>query len=258
MDSKIIYDVIIIGAGPIGLACGLEAQKAGLRYLIIEKGALVNSLYHYPVNMNFFSTSEKLEIDEVPFISKDSKPSKQESLEYYRRIATSKKLEIRLYEKVLAVTKDVEFRIKTSKDEYSSKHIIIATGFYDIPVKLNIPGEDLDKLNHYYHDPHAYAFLETAVIGASNSAVDAALEIYRKGGIVTMIVRGNQIGDRVKYWVRPDIINRIEEGSIKAHFNATLTRIDKTTVTFTKDKETHIIANDQVLALPVINLTLSF
>ncbi|WP_405350372.1 YpdA family putative bacillithiol disulfide reductase [Nonlabens sp. Asnod3-H03] len=249
MDSKIIYDVIIIGAGPIGLACGLEAQKAGLRYLIIEKGALVNSLYHYPVNMNFFSTSEKLEIDEVPFISKESKPSKQESLEYYRRIATSKKLEMRLYEKVMAVTKDVEFTITTSKDEYFSKHIIIATGFYDIPVKLNIPGEDLDKLNHYYHDPHAYAFLETVVIGASNSAVDAALEIYRKGGKVTMIVRGEQIGDRVKYWVRPDIINRIEEGSIKAHFNATLTRIDETTVTFTKDGKTHTIANDQVLAL---------
>jgi thioredoxin reductase (NADPH) len=200
--------------------------------------------------MNFFSTSEKLEIDEIPFISKEPKPSKQESLEYYRRVATSKELHIRLYETVQRVEKKVNnFEVNTDKTTYSSKNIIVATGFYDIPVKLNVPGEDLPKVTHYYSDPHAYAFQKTIVVGASNSAVDAALEIYRKGGDVTIIVRDKAIGERVKYWVRPDIINRIEEGSITAHFNAGITEITETTVSFSQDGIIKTIPNDYVVAL---------
>lgn len=249
MDAKSL-DILIVGAGPIGLACAIAAKKAGLHYIVIEKGALVNSLYHYPVNMNFFSTSEKLEIDEIPFISKEPKPSKQESLEYYRRVATSKELHIRLYETVQRVEKKVNrFEVVTDKAIYSSTNIIVATGFYDIPVQLNVPGEDLPKVTHYYSDPHAYAFQKTIVVGASSSAVDAALEIYRKGGDVTMIVRDKAIGERVKYWVRPDIINRIEEGSITAYFNAEITEITDTTVSFSQDGIIKTIPNDYVVAL---------
>ncbi|RRO20136.1 YpdA family putative bacillithiol disulfide reductase [Flavobacteriaceae bacterium 14752] len=245
------YDILIIGGGPIGLACGLEAKKRNLSYVIIEKGALVNSLYHYPTNMTFFSTSEKLEIDGIPFISKNPKPTKQEALEYYRRVATSNGLNINLFESVKNVDKPKKtFRIKTSKGDYKAKHIIIATGFYDIPNTLEVPGEDLEKVFHYYNDPHYFVNQDVIVVGASNSAVDAALEIYRKGGRVTMIVRGDDIGQRVKYWVRPDIKNRIDEGSIKAYFNAEITEIKKDTVEF-KDENDKIqqIKNDYVLAL---------
>lgn len=250
MDKKLL-DLVIIGAGPIGLACAIEAKKNGVNYVVLEKGALVNSLYHYPVNMNFFSTSEKLEIDNIPFISKEPKPSKQESLEYYRRVATSKDLNIKLYETVQKVHKKEEghFTILTDKESYTSSNIIVATGFYDIPVKLDVPGEQLPKVTHYYGDPHAYAFQKTVVVGSSNSAVDAALEIYRKGGKVTMIIRESAIGERVKYWVRPDIINRIEEGSITAYFNAEITEITETTVRFSQDGAIKTIPNHYVLAL---------
>lgn len=248
MESR-IYDVLIIGAGPIGIACALEAKKAGLNYIVIEKGPIVNSLYHYPANMHFFSTSEKLEIDNVPFISKESKPSKQEALEYYRRIATSNSLNISLFEKVQKVSKEEDFEITTDKSKYRSRRIIIATGFYDIPNKLELPGEQLEKVTHYYDDPHLYAFQKVAIVGASNSAVDAALEIYRKGGDVTMIIRGPSIGDRVKYWVKPDIENRIKEGSIKAYFNAEITDIDQQTITINNNGEPLSIDNDFVVAL---------
>jgi putative YpdA family bacillithiol system oxidoreductase len=245
------YDIVIIGAGPIGLACGLEAKKKNLNYIIIEKGVLVNSLYHYPANMTFFSTSEKLEIDGIPFISKNAKPTKQEALEYYRRVATSNGLKVNLFESVENVKKTKNtFEVKTSKTTHKAKNIIVATGFYDIPNKLDVPGEELDKVFHYYNDPHYFINQDVVVVGASNSAVDAALEIYRKGGRVTMIVRGSEIGKRVKYWVRPDIINRIDEGSIKAHFNAELTEIKEDTVIF-KDKNGHeqTLKNDFVVAL---------
>ena len=245
-------DVLIIGGGPIGLACALEAKKKNLDYLILEKGALVNSLYHYPQNMTFFSSSEKLEIDEIPFISKAAKPSKQEALEYYRRIATSNHLKINLFEKVENVSQEKGcYRIKSDKDQYLSKNIIIATGFYDKPNYLNVKGEDLDKVSHYYDDPHFYAMQDVAVVGASNSAVDAALEIFRKGGRVSLIVRGDKIGERVKYWVRPDMINRIKEGSIDAYFNTEVEAIDKRELKlYDKAKEEHFtLKNDYVLAL---------
>lgn len=245
------YDIIIIGSGPIGIACGLEAKKHNLSYLILEKGCLVNSLYHYPSNMTFFSTSDKLELDDIPFISNNPKPRKAEALEYYRRIAVSNELNINLFEKVLSVESEdgTIHKIKTSKGNYTSKNVIIATGFYDIPNYLGIPGEDLPKVNHYYNDPHYYAKQKIIVVGASNSAVDAALEIYRKGGDVTMIVRTPEIGQRVKYWVRPDIINRIEEGSIKAYFDAEIAEIRETEVILKTPEGEKTLENDFVLLL---------
>ena len=245
------FEIIIIGAGPIGIACALEAKKQGLSYLILEKGCLVNSLYHYPTNMSFFSTSEKLELDNIPFISTNPKPHKAEALEYYRRIVTSKELNIHLFEKVESVKTldDGSHQIKSEKTTYTASNVIVATGFYDIPNYLNIAGEDLPKVDHYYNDPHYYATQNTIVVGASNSAVDAALEIYRKGGKVTMVVREEKIGERVKYWVRPDIINRIEEGSIKAYFSSELTEITETKAIIKTKQGIEEIDNDFVLLL---------
>lgn len=253
------YDLVIIGGGPIGLACALEAQKAKLNYVILEKGCLVNSLYHYPANMTFFSTSERLEIGNVPFVSNNNKPTRAESLEYYRRVAQSHSLNIRLFEEVLAVKKTKKgFTVTSSKERYSTSYVIIATGFYDIPYQLNVPGEELPKVTHYYKDPHFYAFQKVAVIGAQNSAVDAALETWRKGADVTMIIRQSEIGQRVKYWVRPDIINRIEEGSIKAYFNSQVSAIREREIEIQTPDGKVTIANDWVLALTGYEPNLEF
>lgn len=243
------FPLIIIGGGPIGLACAIEAKKAGIGYVIIEKAALVNSLYHYPVNMTFFSTSERLEIGGVPFVSNSPKPKRDEALEYYRRVAASFDLNIKLFEEVQQVTKVVNlFEVLTSKDTYTADHIIIATGFYDIPYLLNVPGEDLPKVTHYYNDPHYYAFQDVIVAGAMNSGVDAALETWRKGARVTMVIRGAEIGARVKYWVRPDIENRIKEGSIKAYFNSTIRQIREHEVDIDTPEGPLTIKNDFVIA----------
>lgn len=246
-----ILDILIIGAGPIGLNCALEANKNNLNYLIIEKGTIVNSLYNYPLYMKFFSTADKLEIDEIPFISAAPKPGRQEALEYYQGIARQKNLKIKLYEKVLKVSKNEEiFEIQTSKSKYYAKNVIISTGFYDIPNLINIPGENLEKVKHYYTEPYPYARQKIVVIGSSNSSVDAALETYRKGAEVTMIIRNSEISPSVKYWVKPDIENRIAEGSITAHFNSELIEIKENSVIF-KDKngKTNEIENDFVLAM---------
>jgi len=246
-----ILDILIIGAGPIGINCALEAKKNNLNYLIIEKGTIVNSLYNYPLYMKFFSTADKLEIAEIPFISAAPKPGRQEALEYYQGIARQKNININLYEKVLKVSKTGKiFEIETSKSKYTAKNVIISTGFYDIPNLMNIPGENLEKVKHYYTEPYPYARQKNVVIGSSNSSVDAALETYRKGAEVTMIIRNSEISENVKYWVKPDIENRIAEGSIKAHFNAELIEIKEKTVIF-KDKEGEIqeIENDFVLAM---------
>lgn len=244
------FDVIIIGGGPIGIACGLEAKKNGLSYAILEKGPIVNSLFNYPINMQFFSSSEKLEIDQIPFISKEAKPKRNEALEYYRRIVTSNDLNIHLFEKVEKVSKvEQEFQINTSINNYIASNVIVATGFYDLPNKINVPGEDLPKVSHYYKDPHFYASQKLAVIGASNSAIDAALECYRKGSDVTLIIRGPEVGQRVKYWVRPDIINRIKEGSITAYYNSEVTSILEKEITIKTPEGEKTIANDFVLAL---------
>ena len=243
-------DIIIIGAGPIGIACALECKKRNWNYLVIEKGALTNSLFNYPLNMTFFSTSEKLEIDNIPFISNNPKPTRNEALEYYRRVVTSNQLNIKLYEEVSTIKKaNDDFKIETSKNQYKAKKVIIATGFYDIPNLLNVPGEDLPKVFHYYKEAHPFTLQNIAVVGASNSSVDAALEIYRKGGNVTMIVRGESIGERVKYWVRPDILNRIEEGSIKAYFNSEITTIGTDFIEIKTPEGNKKLPNDYVIAL---------
>jgi thioredoxin reductase (NADPH) len=238
-----LLDVLIIGGGPIGLACGLEAKKAGLSYLILEKGVLVNSLYHYPSNMTFFSTSERIEIGGIPFVSNNVKPTRPEALEYYRRIAVSQHLNIHLQEPVIEVVKSNEnYKVSTPLSVYLTKNLIVAIGFYDIPNLLHVTGEDLLKVRHYYKEPHFYAMQKLLVVGANNSAVDAALESFRKGAQVTMIIKGPEIGKRVKYWVRPDIINRIEEGSIKAYFNSHLLAI--------RAKEVDIQTPDDILTIP--------
>ncbi len=244
------FDILIIGGGPIGIACGLEAQKKGLSYVIIEKGTIVNSLFNYPKNMQFFSSSERLEIEDIPFISKEAKPKRDEALEYYRRIVTSNSLDINLFEKVLKVVKTGDrFKVNTDKAEYITHNIIVATGFYDLPNMLDIPGENLPKVSHYYKDPHYYASQKLAVIGASNSAVDAALECWRKGAEVTMIIRGPEVGKRVKYWVRPDILNRINEGSITAYYNSTVEEIREKEIVLNGPDGQLVLENDFVLAL---------
>ena len=246
-----MHDVIIIGAGPIGLACGIEAEKKGLNYLIIDKGTLVNSLYHYPMNMTFFSTSDKLEIGAIPFISHNAKPTRAEALEYYRRVASHWNLNIKLYEEVDHIDKQKDhFVLNSSKGSYATSNLIIATGFYDRPFLLGIPGEELPKVKHYYSEPHPYFGMDLVIVGAANSAVDVALETYRKGAkSVTMIVREKEIGENVKYWARPDIVNRINEGSILAFFEAEIERISPNEVYFKDKTGHHQIKNDFVLAM---------
>ncbi|MCY4780667.1 YpdA family putative bacillithiol disulfide reductase [Sphingobacterium sp. UT-1RO-CII-1] len=244
------FDVLIIGAGPIGLACAIELQKKGLSHIILEKGCLVNSLYNYPVNMTFFSSAERLEIGDTPFVTTLPKPKRAEALEYYRRIEDKFALNTHLFEEVQEVVKKESlFFVKSSKDNYVARYVIIATGFYDIPTSLNIPGENLPKVSHYYNDPHYYAKQNVVVIGASNSSVDAALETFRKGANVTMVVRGPEIGPRVKYWVRPDVENRISAGEIKAHFNSQLLEITENNVKINTPQGILEIPNDFVLAL---------
>ena len=244
------FDVLIIGAGPIGLACGIEAQKAGKSYVIIDKGTLVNSLFNYPVFMTFFSTSERLEIGGVPFVSINPKPNRNEALEYYRRVTEKFQLNVRLFEEVLTCQKQEDvFHVQTSKANYEAENVIIATGFYDVPNLMNIPGEDLPKVIHYYKDPHYYAFSKVLVVGANNSSVDVALETYRKGAEVTMVIRGNEMGPNVKYWVRPDIENRIKEGSIKAYFGSNLKEIKLHSAIITTPEGEIEIENDFVAAM---------
>ena len=244
------FDIIIIGGGPIGMACGIEAKKAGLSYLILEKGCLVNSLYHYPLNMTFFSTSERLEIGGVPFISHGPKPNRFEALEYYRRVCMSWQLNVKLYEKVLSsLLRDGMHEVTTSKGKYAARVVILALGFYDLPFLLNVPGEELPKVLHYYDEPHPYFAQKVLVVGASNSAVDVALETWRKGAEVTMVVKGDSIGENVKYWVRPDIDNRIKEGSIKCFFNSQVLRITPRTVEINTPDGALSLENDFVLAM---------
>ena len=244
------FDVIIIGAGPIGIACGIEAVKRNCTHLIIEKGCLVNSLYHYPTNMVFFSTSERLEIGDVPFVSHGDKPTRREALEYFRRVVDSWKLDVKTYEKVTGINeKSSIYEIVTDKQKYKAKFIVIATGFYDCPNLLDIPGEDLSKVKHYFDEAHPYAYLKIVVIGGGNSAVDVALETYRRGSDVTMVVRESSLKDGVKYWVRPDIENRIKERSIKAFFNSAVTSIRQEEVDIETPGGSITIKNDFVFAM---------
>lgn len=249
-NSNSEYDVLIIGAGPIGLACGIACSQAGLSYLIVDKGPLVNSLYNYPLNMTFFSTSDRLEIGNVPFISHSPKPTRSEALEYYRRVSLHWNLNLALYETVDHVqSENGSFVVTTSKKQYKAKHIVISTGFYDIPNLMNIPGEYLDKVHHYYKEPHVYFGQKIVVVGAANSAVDVAMETWRKGADVTMVIRDEQIRETVKYWIRPDVENRIAEGSIKAYFNSKLNEIRPNEVDVQTETGLITIENDFVLAM---------
>jgi thioredoxin reductase (NADPH) len=245
------YDVVIIGAGPIGIACGIACRKQSLSHVVIDKGTLVNSIFNYPRNMTFFSTSDRLEIGEVPFISHQPKPNRDEALEYFRRVAQHWKVNTRLFERVEAVNKKEDgFLIHTTKQVYHGKAVIIATGFYDVPNLLNITGEELPKVHHYYKEPHLYFNQKIVVVGAANSAVDVALETFRKGANVTMVMRESAIQDNVKYWVKPDIENRIKEGTIKAYFNSELKAIRPSEVDIQgPDGSITTIENDFVLAM---------
>lgn len=245
------YDLIIIGGGPSGINAAISARKAGLSHLILEKGMVVNSLFNFPVNMTFFSTSLKLEIHGIPFISHGDKPTRSEALEYYRRLVQANELNVHLYEEVKEMTPvgDGSYTIFTTKGDYHARAVCVATGFYDTPRLLGVPGEGLPKVRHYYDDPHAYIRQKVLVIGAANSACDAALECWRKGAEVTMAIRGNEIYDRVKYWIKPDIENRIKEGSIPAYFQTSVTAIRPTEVDLLTPEGPLTIANDFVLAM---------
>ncbi len=245
-----MYDLVIIGGGPTGINCGISAKKAGLNYLIIEKGVLVNSLYHFPANMTFFSTSKLLEIGEIPFISHTDKPTRREALEYYRRLTSSYDLNINFYETVKSMIREGDlYAIKTDKGDYEAKSVIVATGFYDTVRKLDVPGEELPKVKHYYDEAHHYINQKVLVVGAANSACDVALETWQKGAEVTMAVRSKTLYDRVKYWILPNIQNRIKEGSIIAHFETEVLEIRETEVDLKKDGKVFTIENDWVLAM---------
>ena len=264
MSKEKVLDLLIIGGGPIGISCAIAAQEADLNYLVLEKGCLTNSLFNYPLDMQFFSSSEKLELNNIPFNSIEPKPRRNEALEYFRRISAHYTLNIQLFEEVLELTKvsddspQTSFLIKSNKRDYLARNIVIATGFFDIPALLDVPGESLEKVTHYFKEAHYYTGQKLAVIGASNSAVDAALACYRKGAVVTLIIRGPEVGPRVKYWVRPDIINRIEEGSIEVYYNAAIKNISATELSFITDGQLTTIENDFVLALTGYRPNLKF
>src|SRR5579872_6577615 len=220
-------DVIVIGAGPTGLACAIEAQRSGFKVICIDKGCLVNSLFHYPANMIFFTTPELLEIGDIPFSSANPKPNRLEALEYYRKVAEHYKLDVRQYEWVkMVVGEDGNFSI-TATDragrphDYRTKKVIVSTGYYDLANQLNIPGEDLPKVSHYYGEPHPYYDTDVMVIGGKNSAAIASLDLWQHGARVTLVHRESQLHHHVKYWIKPDLENRIKNGEIEAYFNST-------------------------------------
>lgn len=242
--------VVIIGAGPIGLATAIALKKRNIPSLIIDRGCLVNSIYHYPVNMTFFSTSDRLEIGDIPFISHGPKPTRKEALEYYRRAAEHYELDINLYETVESVNgTDGDFHVKTDKGTYQAEKVVVATGFYGQENLMNVPGEDLSKVLHYYDEPHRYAWQDVLVVGGGNSAADAALETYRANANVSILVRHDSLKDSIKYWVKPDIDNRIKEGSITGYFNSEVVEIRENEVDIRTPEGPKTIKNDFVLAM---------
>jgi thioredoxin reductase (NADPH) len=249
------FDVLVIGAGPTGMACAIEAQRAGFRSVLVDKGCVCNSLFHYPSHMTFFTTSELLEIGDIPFPSPNAKPTRNEALEYYRKVAMFYKLDVRAFQRVEQVTgEDLHFEVRT-RDEfgreriYATRKVVVATGYYDLPNLMNIPGEDLPKVMHYYNDPHPYYGQDVLVIGGKNSAAIAALELWRHGARVTLAHRGPAMHKHVKYWILPDIENRIKNREITAYFQTSVTRIDPDTVTLATPQGERVLKNDYVLAM---------
>jgi thioredoxin reductase (NADPH) len=249
------FDVLVVGAGPTGLACAIEAQRAGMRTVLVDKGCLCNSLFHYPSNMTFFTTPELLEIGDMPFSSPNQKPSRNEALEYYRKVAEHYQLEMRLYQTVSSLTgEDGDFTCSTvdqfsRQRSYGARKVILATGYYDLPNYLEVPGEDLPKVMHYYHDPHPYFDQNVLVIGGKNSAAIAALDLWRHGAHVTLVHRGEAMHRHVKYWILPDINNRIKNGEVTAYFSSSVTSIAEDSVELLTPEGTLTLANDYVFAL---------
>lgn len=245
-----MHDIIIIGGGPTGINCAIEAKKAGFDYVILEKGVLVNSIFNFPANMTFFSTSLKLEIGDTPFISHTDKPTRREALEYYRRLLENFDLNIEFDTEVKSMARsDSRYIVATGGKTYEAKYVVIATGFYDHPNLINVPGEDLPKVKHFYDEVHHYIRKKVLVVGGANSACDVALECWQKGADVTMAIRGPKLYKRVKYWILPNIENRIKEESIKAHFNTTIKEIKPTSVILSTPDGDIEIENDFVLAM---------
>lgn len=243
-------ELLIIGGGPTGINCAIEAQKMGLDYLIVEKGVLVNSIFNFPANMTFFSTSKNLEIADTPFISHNDKPTRREALEYYRRLLDSHDLKIKFREEVLSMSDEGNhYLVQTNLGTYAAEYVVIATGFYDTPNLMHVPGEELPKVKHYYDEVHHYIQQDVLVVGGANSACDVALECWQKGANVTMAIREPQLYQKTKYWILPNIENRIKEGSIKAYFNTTVKQISEEQVLLETPEGEITIENDYVLAM---------
>ena len=245
-----MHDLLVIGAGPVGLACAIEAGRAGLSAIVLDKGTLTNSIVGYPARMEFFSTPDLLEIGGHPFPVQGYKPTREEGLEYYRTVAAREGLDVRLYERVMALRGEMgRFVVVTSRGEHEARHVVVAVGFYDRPNLLEVPGEDLPKVTHYYREPYPYVGQKVAIVGAKNSAAKAALDCYRHGVDVTLVIRGSAVSDKVKYWIRPDLENRIKEGSIKAFFDTTVAEVRPSTLVLRTPSGEREIENDWLLAL---------
>jgi thioredoxin reductase (NADPH) len=255
MSERTVYDVLVIGAGPTGLACAIDAQNEGFRVALVDKGCLTNSLFHYPANMTFFTTPELLEIGNVPFSSPNQKPTRSEALEYYRKVAEHYRLNVLQYQNVDRVAgTDGDFRVHTTdqfgrKHEHRARKLIVSTGYYDLPNYLGIPGEDLPKVMHYYKEPHPYFAQDVLVIGGKNSAAIAALDLWRHGARVTLVHRGAELHRHIKYWIKPDIENRIKNGEIVAHFNTTVSEITEDSVRLETPGGPQMLPNQFVFAL---------
>jgi thioredoxin reductase (NADPH) len=259
-----ILDLLVVGAGPTGLATAIEAQKAGFRVALVDKGCVCNSLFHYPAHMTFFTTSERLEIGGVPFPSVNAKPKRGEALEYYRQVAAYYHLNVHQYHRVENVTgADGAFTAHTvdrfgRPGQLHARKLAISTGYYDLPNWMGIPGENLSKVHHYYHDPHPFYGMDVVVIGGKNSAAIAALELWRSGARVTLIYRGPQITPNVKYWIKPDIENRIKDGEVKAYFSTEVLEITPDAVVVETPAGRETLPNDFVFAMTGYHPDFSF